>query len=454
MHAAGLIRLGLGAVYLLLLTWALGRPDLLPRPVGPNVAVADSPAAVAAPDVTPPPPTPDAAGTPAPALVIATDPTASTSASVEVATVEPTAAAAMSPLFERVAHFLLTDVAHRRADRARADPSYWHRVDATLNEGRVTVLLFGYGETHEPPLTERAFIGSYTLVSYDKTTGAVDLVSLTHDIRAPEIERLLQPRQQTPVGPIKIDQAYSMGGFELMRQTLEDATGLSVDAAVAFDDAAIAGLVDQVLGGLDVDVPAAFTTNPFYLGGKKHPQGSFPAGRQHLSGMQVIQFIKTVPVEATYDKRLEHNARKHLVLSALMDALKPTGDPTQVARSVLFLNSALGDGTVAFDFDARAMLGDTFGNLLGGSDEHAAQPHVARTIYVVDPASGDGSVEWVRANAVINSITRRDVEEHRYGDLAMEVPYHGNPYAPDLVTQYWSEVRTLTRDRLASSPGR
>jgi hypothetical protein len=435
MHAAGLIRLGVGAVYLLLLSWALGRPDLLPRPVGADVAAADSPAALPAPAPTTSAPTPSE-GVPIQPL--------------EVATVEPTAAAAASPLFERVAHYLITDAAHRRTERARADPWYWHRVDASLNDGRITVLLFGYGETHEPPLTERAFIGSYTLVSYDKATGAVDLVSLTHDIRAPEIERVLQPRQSTPVGPIKIDQAYAMGGFDLMRQTLEDATGLSVDAAVAFDDVAIAGLVDQVLGGLDVDVPAAFTTNPFYMGGKKYPQGSFPAGRQHLSGMQVIQFIKTVPVEATYDKRLEHNARKHLVLSALMDALKPSGDPTQVARSVLFLNSTVNDGTVAFDFDARAMLGDTFGNLLGGGDDHAARPHVARTIYVVDPASGDGSVEWVRANAVINSITRRDVDEHRYGDLAMEVPYHGNPYAPDLITQYWFEVRQLTHDRLTA----
>jgi LytR_cpsA_psr family len=430
MRAAGLMRLGLGAVYLLVLTWALGQLAAGgPPPPARNYDEAG---------VTPASPLP---GSPPTATAAPDTPLAHA-----VATVSATPPPA-SALFEQVAHFLLTDVARRRADRARADPGYWHRVDPALNEGRVNVLLFGYGETHEPPLTERAFIGSYTLVSYDRASGAVDLVSLTHDIRAPELERVLQPKQATPVGPIKIDQAYTLGGFELMRQTLEDATGLSVDAAVAFDDAAIAGLVDQVLGGLDVDIPVAFTANAFYLQGVKYPGTTFAAGRQHLNGLQVIQFIKTVPVETTYDKRLEHNARKHLVLSSLMDALRPAGNPTQVPRAALFLNGALADGTVAFDFDARAMLTGSFGELFAGGD-HAAQPHVEHALYVCDPASGDGSVEWVRANMVFNTITRRDVEEHRYGDLAMEVPYHGDPYAPDLVAQYWSEVRALVRDRL------
>ena len=31
----------------------------------------------------------------------------------------------------------------------------------------------------------------------------------------------------------------------------------------------------------------------------------------------------------------------------------------------------------------------------------------------------------------------------------MEVPYHGDPYASDLVTQYWPDVRRLIASRLA-----
>jgi hypothetical protein len=74
---------------------------------------------------------------------------------------------------------------------------------------------------------------------------------------------------------------------------------------------------------------------------------------------------------------------------------------------------------------------------------------VQRTLYVVDPASGDGGVQWVQANANDNPITQRDISEHRYGELAMEVPYHGDPYAPDLVANYWPDVRKLIAARLA-----
>jgi hypothetical protein len=76
-------------------------------------------------------------------------------------------------------------------------------------------------------------------------------------------------------------------------------------------------------------------------------------------------------------------------------------------------------------------------------------PGVPRTMYVVDPASGDGSVQWVQANARDNPITNRDIDLHVYNELAMEVPYHGNPYAQDLATGYWSDVRKLIAARLA-----
>jgi hypothetical protein len=68
---------------------------------------------------------------------------------------------------------------------------------------------------------------------------------------------------------------------------------------------------------------------------------------------------------------------------------------------------------------------------------------------VVDPASGDGSVQWVKANAVTNPATRRDLDEGRYGETAMEVPYHGDANAPDLVAGYWTDVRALIASRLA-----
>lgn len=356
--------------------------------------------------------------------------------------------------FERVLHpFLLEAKRHRQANAAD-DATYWTRLSPRLNSTRLNFLLFGYGETHEPPLTERAFIGSLTIFSYDYATRQIDLVSLTHDIRAPEAERYIHDHGQAEVGPIKIDRAYSVGGFDLMRRTIEDATGLAIDFQLAFRESAIAGATDNVFGGLDVDVPLAFKVNGFYLDGEKYPGGEFQRGLQHMNGVQVIQFIKTVPVEEHYDAALEHNARKHLVFRSIMESLKQhSADVAFLGRAALFFSGQVAQESIAYDFDLRSLMVDNLRGMmadLGRADPRdEAMPGVQRTLYVVDPASGDGGVQWVQANANDNPITQRDISEHRYGELAIEVPYHGDPYAPDLVANYWPDVRKLIASRLA-----
>lgn len=369
----------------------------------------------------------------------------------------PTAArlATNDTQFERVLRPLLLEAKRHRQANAAADPDYWTRLDPKLNATRLNFLLFGYGETHEPPLTERAFIGSLTIFSYDYATRQIDLISLTHDIRAPEIERYLHERTQQPVGPIKIDRAYSTGGFDLMRRTLEDATGLAIDYQLAFKESAIAGATDDVFGGLDVDVPLGFAVNAFYLDGEKYAAGEFKQGFQRLNGIQVIQFIKTVPVEEDYDPRLEHNARKHLVFRSLMNAMgQHAGDVAFLGRAALFFSSQVAQDSIAYDFNLRGLLVDNLRTLMAGfarpESSNKEVPDVNRTLYVVDPASGDGGVQWVKANAHDNPITQRDIAEHRYNELAMEVPYHGDPYADDLAAHYWTDVRSLIAKRLAN----
>jgi hypothetical protein len=349
---------------------------------------------------------------------------------------------------------LLLEAKLQRAANAAHDPTYWSRLDPHLNATRLNFLLFGYGETHEPPLTERAFIGSLTIFSYDYATRQIDLVSLTHDIRAPEAERFLQAQGQAQVGPIKLDRTYNMGGFDLMRRTVEDASGLVIDYQLAFRESAIEAATDNVFGGLDVDVPLPFRVNAFYLDNVKYPAGEFSAGVQHLNGLQVIQFIKTVPVEQNYDPRLEHNARKHLIFRAIMDALKQhAGDVGFMGRAALFFSNQVSQDSLAYDFDLRRLLVDNLRSMIAnvgrGDASNSDMPGVNRTMYVVDPASGDGGVQWVQANAHDNPITRNDVERHVYGELAMEVPYHGDPYAWDLPHSYWQDVRSLIASRLA-----
>jgi hypothetical protein len=369
-------------------------------------------------------------------------------------TAVPTRVANNDTKFERVLRPLLLEAKRHRQAAAAADPGYWTRLDPRLNGTRLNFLLFGYGETHEPPLTERAFIGSITIFSYDYATRQIDLVSLTHDIRAPEAERFLHDKNHQTIGPIKIDQSYSVGGFDLMRRTLEDATGLAIDYQLSFKESAIADATDNVFGGLDVDVPLPFKVNAYYLDGQKYPGGEFQQGVQRLSGTQVIQFIKTVPVEEHYDPALEHNARKHLVFRSLMDAMREhSSDAAFLGRAALFFSGQVANDAIAYDFDPRTLIVEGLRGLIAdaahpGPARDDSVPSVSRTLYVVDPASGDGGVQWVVANAHDNSITARDIAEHRYNDLGMEVPYTGDPYAPDLVASYWTSVRKLVAARL------
>jgi hypothetical protein len=110
--------------------------------------------------------------------------------------------------------------------------------------------------------------------------------------------------------------------------------------------------------------------------------------------------------------------------------------------------------SIAYDFDLRRLIVDNLRTLMADfarpESSNKEVPGVFRTVYVVDPASGDGGVQWVQANAFDNPITKQDIAFQRYNELAMEVPYHGDPYADNLAAGYWTDVRTLIARRLAN----
>ncbi len=364
--------------------------------------------------------------------------------------------ASADSLFDSLMRPFLYEAQKRREDRARKDPEFTKRIDAELNEGRVNFLLFGYGETHEPPATERAIIGSDTIISYDTRARSVTLISFTHDIRAPEIEQELKQRGQK-VGALKIDQAYNVGGFRLMRQVLEDATGLSIDFQVTFKDTVIQNFVDNVFGGVEVDVPAEFEVHPFYLDGKKYEAGRFQKGKQMLNGRQVIQFIKTVPVtQGYYGKSLEHNTRKHLIFQALLESLnKQSADRGFWLRCSAFLTKELVTGTIVYDFDPIPLAVNNIGGTIPNLGRYLAArtsdgidlPKINKTKYVADPSNGDGGVRWADGD-VNNPFTKRDLQSGVYPEgSGITIPFDANANG-DLTTEYWPSVRSLVKNSL------
>lgn len=364
-----------------------------------------------------------------------------------------------SEVFDKLLTPFINEIKRRREKRAGEDSEYSKRIDEELNEGRVNFLLYGYGETHEPPLTEKAIIGSQTIISIERNSQKVDMVSLTHDIRAPEIERYQEAQGQHNGLPIKIDKAYLVGGFDLQKQTLEDATGFSCDFQIAFKEIIIADLVDNIFGGIEVEVPVDFDVYPFYLEGKKFEGRHFSAGKQAMDGVTVIQFIKTVPKTIVdykkqyYGKSLEHNARKHEVFKSLIAALETDVDsPVFWMRMLQFLSKKRNEGMIEYDFDIKSLLirnivplASMGKFLIRRTNSEQALPKINKAVYIVDIAHGDGGVSWVKADP--NPITKLDLAKGLYPDLATEVPNNANPYG-DLVSEYWPSVRRRIKELL------
>ena len=366
-------------------------------------------------------------------------------------------------LFDVLFQSFVNEAQKRREQRAKNDPDYARRISKALNANRVNILLFGYGETHEPPVTERAIIGSHTIISFDTRQRVADIISITHDTRAPEVERKLGISGK-PKSATRIDQAFIFGGFDLQRQTLENVTGLSIDFQIAFDDVVIKDFVDGVYGGVEVTVPQTFEVQPFYLNGKKYPAGRFAKGLQKLNGTQVIQFIKTVPIaERAYDVSLEHNLRKHIIFEALLESLKAkSSDPLFWLNAGKFTAGEIKSGMLAYDFDQTALIKNQIGDVAINLGKYAAAdksqkssglnfPRFNKRKYIVDIAQGDGGVRWV-GPTVDDAYIRADIKAGVYANYDMEVPYGGNPYAADLASDYWCSTRSLIQTALLEYP--
>ncbi len=369
-------------------------------------------------------------------------------------TPKSTAMPRLATLADALINPFASEAYRRRDERARRDSEYARRVDQKLNQGRINFLLFGYGETHEPPVAVDVIIGSLSIVSYDLRTGRADIVSLTHDTRAPEIERFLAQRGKQ-ASPTKIDQAYSVGGFDLMRKTVEDATGLSIDFQIAFKDSLLLNLVDSVFGAIEVDNPADFKVQPFYLDGKMFEEGRFGKGRQQLNGTQTIQYIKALT--AHHDASLERNVRKVIVFRALLDGANQRCHDRDFWLHVSgFVVGQSSSRTIQYDFDPLGLLVSHLPDVISNAGRFAkgegcdlGASRIGKSLYVVDPTVGDGGVQWLSMEVLTNPIAKRDLESGVYPEagVGMELPMNSNPYG-DLIAQYWQSVRALVKQSL------
>jgi hypothetical protein len=201
-----------------------------------------------------------------------------------------------------------------------------------------------------------------------------------------------------------------------------------------------------VLGGIEIDNPLELATNPIYLEGIQYPCGSFPRGKQTLDGTRTLCYLKGL-VMPPYDPAKENNARKPVVYKGLSQGLERNlTNPLLPIRMLGLLQQQLDRKSIAYDFDATALVFDSVKHLAAGAlSRRATLPTIDQNIYLVDERIGDGGFTWVMGTQ--NPVIKDELKRGIYKDTAMVVT-SGNPYASDLAKGYWGSVRTIVKSRL------
>ncbi len=377
-------------------------------------------------------------------------------------------------VFEALLQPFINEALKRREDRALKDPEYFKRVDKELNEGRVNFLLFGYGETHEPPLVERAIIASPTIISIDYRNKKIDIISLTHDIRDPLVEEVLGIKGK-PNSVQRLDQsllnkeaAQKVGKFRLPQLSLENATSLSIDFQIHMSDNAIQRLVDDVIGGLVIDVPINEPLGAYYYKGVKYDDGGrvFKKGKVTLNGREAVGFIKAIaalgPKDKEYSPLMEHNVRKALFFEALKATLITQVDSLafKAKLTAYVSNECFVTQEVAPDFNSIELVINNLSVVVSGleklnqNNKDLGTFPISQQLYAVDACCSSDPrnmpVHWATATIIDGEQKMR--EDIKNGvipkGLGLEVPYGGDPYG-DLVN-YWRAVRLWVKKKLTN----
>ena len=121
-------------------------------------------------------------------------------------------------------------------------------------------------------------------------------------------------------GNNRINAAYTAGGIPLLRQTLEENFGITVDGCVEVDFSGFAEIID-LLGGVELELrqEEADIIN-------KSTGSSLSAGKQLLGGRQALAYARIRKLDADGD--FSRTARQRKLLSVLLETCRHSSLPT------------------------------------------------------------------------------------------------------------------------------
>lgn len=227
-------------------------------------------------------------------------------------------------------------VEEERTARKATDPEYSKRINEQLNKNRVNFLVFGYGEEHGDSYQD--FGGSISIVSYDLKTGKKTSISLSRDIRTPELETIVTNAngEKQSQGAITLREVFKRKGFEGMREIAEKATGLAVDYQIVMKDTVLQDYLSQISGPIEIEIDKNRVSNSYRIGGKEYPSGFvFSAGRQVLSPEDAIRYV--IAEDLNPLGRVDERAyRKSPLMEGIINSTKTniTNDYNQITDQI------------------------------------------------------------------------------------------------------------------------
>lgn len=348
------------------------------------------------------------------------------------------------------------------------EPGPGNEIDKELSEGLFVAGVMGCGPNHEPPY-EYFMACSPSLFVYNTNSSELVEYDITHDTRNPLVEKRLAERNLLPKRDFakRIDQAWldpNVGGFDLVRQSFQEMTGARVSVRVVLNDIVIKRYVDEVLGGVIVDMPWTMKAHAIYLDKEtKITPMTFPKGEQKVDGTKLLQIIKAVADAGgkPYPVEQENNERKHFAIKALISASKKEYEANKavfLTKLMVFVARELGTN-IKTDPDISKIIKDLLGAtlkeipelILTGKELELGLPEVSRSRYIVDAAASvDGKeqpLRWGDTNSGDRCIIS-DVASGAYSAFYVEVPTDPNDRtwcakaeSEDLVTGYFRPIR-------------
>lgn len=179
----------------------------------------------------------------------------------------------------------------------------------------------------------------------------------------------------------RLNAAYSMGGSELLIETLEENFGVTVDVSLEIDFEGFVGLIDK-LGGVDITLTEREAN---------HLGHGLTEGMNHLNGERALAYSRIRYLDSDFVR----TERQRNVLTALLEKYRTASFATMLDVTDAFLDESTSDHT---DDELLAYALELYATL---SDAELTTHRV--------PADGTYTYETIRGMSVVGV----DFEENR-----------------------------------------